>query len=136
MFNRRLNLYIIQERFNDVVTPIKEVTFLGSDAIFLERWKNVENISARLIEFYEDVVILECLIDRELGIYQEREFSASLFLEYELRIGDLFYLRVFERPSEMKLEIHNDPNLTFEKDFPKLDFKQLFNKSKLFKKDN
>jgi len=50
------------------------------------------------------------LIDRETGICEERGFRSSLFDGYNLKIGDLFYLRFFKRPNEMKMEVHNGTN--------------------------
>ena len=105
-----------------------------SDRIVIQGWKNVENISARLIEFSEDHVVLECLIDKENKIYEERMFRPSLFINYKLVLGNLFYLRFFERPNEIKMEVHDDPSLTFSDDFPKLDFVAEFKNSKLFRK--
>jgi hypothetical protein len=107
----------------------EEVTAEYSDHVVLHGWKNVENISSRLISTYDNIVLLECLIDREEGIYEEREFSLSLFEGYEINTGSLFYLRVFERPHEIRIEVHNDPGLTHAEDFPSIDFKELYNKS-------
>lgn len=111
----------------------KTFTALASETIFISGWKNVENISSRLIEIYENTVVLECLIDRELNIFEEREFRSSLFSEEDLALGNLFLLRVFDRQNESRLEIHTDPKLTLQKDFPNIDFPALFKKSKLFK---
>lgn len=116
-----------------VKTPIN-FTGIGSDFVTIQSWKNTENISARLIEHYDDLVILECLVDKELKVYEEREFKKSLFSDYELIAGNIFYLRIFERKNEIRMEIHNDPKLTFKEDFPELDFTSIFTKSKLFKK--
>lgn len=120
--------------FADMLGSLKTPNTLGSDTVTLKGWKNIENISARLIECYDDVVVLECLIEKELGVYEEREFRISLFTGYELKIGNLFFLRFFDRDNETKIEIHNDPKLTSIKDFPKMDFNNLFKQSKLFKK--
>ena len=106
----------------------------GSDLTSFVKWKNVENISARLVEFYDNIVVLECLIDKDLGIYEEREFDSSYFEDYELKVGALFYLRTFRRKNEGMFHVHNDPKLINESDFPKVDFKSLFNDNKLFKK--
>jgi len=105
-----------------------------SDRIVIQGWKNIENISARLIEYSSDQIILECLIDKENSIYEERIFRPSLFSNYKLEIGNLFYLRFFERPNEIKMEVHDDPDLTFKEDFQKLDFVAEFKDSKLFRK--
>ena len=113
----------------------EKVVLSGSDTVIITGWKSVENISARLIEHYDDTVVLECLIDKEMRIYEEREFRLSLFTGYDLKIGNLFLLRIFERKNEIRIEIHNDPGLTLKDDFPKLDFVKEFSNSRLFKKE-
>ena len=106
---------------------------IGTDRIVLKNWKNVSNISARLVEVLSDTIILECLIDKENKIYEEREFQSKLFEGYELKVGSLFLLRLFERQNEMKLQVYNDPELTLVDDFPKLEYYKSFKDSKLFK---
>ena len=113
---------------------LTEAPATGVDSVILRGWKNIENVPARLIEKYDEIVVLECLIDKETRHYEEREFRLKLFDGYDLSIGALFYLRVFERPNEIRMEIHDDPRLVFESDFPKGDFARLFKESKLFKK--
>jgi len=107
---------------------------IGTDRIILRGWKNVENVSARLINDFDDTVVLECLIDKENGIYEEREFRKSMFEGYDTSLGSLYLLRIFERQNELRIEIHNDPDLTLKDDFPKLNFAQTFKDSRLFKK--
>lgn len=118
----------------DEKKALNEVMYSGSDVVFLKAWKNVENISARLIDNYDNSVILECLIDKENGIYEERQFNDTLFNGYELKVGNLFLLRVFERQNEIRIEIHNDPDLTLSDDFPKLSFVESFKNSRLINK--
>jgi hypothetical protein len=114
-------------------TKIEVGHFGEAKKITLGNWKNVENVSCRLIDKYDDVVVLECLIDKDAGIFEEREFRKSLFENYDLTIGNLFYLRFFDRANETRMEVHNDPNLISLGDFPKMDFKTLIASSKLFK---
>lgn len=121
-------------QFRNLEKTFRSSQIIDSDIIIVRGWKNIENISARLIEIYDYAVILECLIDKEQGIYEEREFRSSLFSIEDLKIGNLFYLRIFEKENESRIEIHNDPKLTFIEDFPKIEFKKLFEESKLFKK--
>lgn len=118
-----------QEKKLEDVFPIA-----GTDFVYFSKWKNIENISARLVEKFDDTIVLECLIDKESGVYEEREFRISLFEGYDLTIGNFFFLRYFERQNEARLEIHDNPELTLASDFPKRDFSQLFKESKLFKK--
>jgi hypothetical protein len=101
--------------------------------IWITGWRNIENISSRVIEIYDSTVVLECLIDKEASIYEEREFLSTLFEGNELTIGSLFYLRFFKRKNEIKMEIHNDPEDVLSADFPKMDF-SVFKSSKLFQK--
>jgi hypothetical protein len=120
--------------YSQKLFEFSEFKAVGSDVTVISGWKNIENISAKLIECYDDIVVLECLIDKETHIYEEREFRLSLFEGYDLTIGNLFYLRFFDRQNETRMEIHDDPALTFAADFPKRDFSELFRNSKLFNK--
>jgi hypothetical protein len=121
------------EEFSEKQVSLTELpTTVSSDKIILSGWKNVENISSRLIEKYDETVVLECLIDRESGIYEERIFRSSLFSEYNLCEGQLFYLRFFERKNEIKMEVHDGLGIVQETDFPKFNFVEKFKNSKLF----
>lgn len=106
----------------------------SNNKIYLKIWNPKHRLSARLIEFYDDVVKLECLIDKENSIYEEKEFSKNLFNELEIKINNLFFIKLFERIGEAKIEIIFDRNNTFKDDFPRLDFVEAFKDSKLFKK--
>ena len=57
-----------------------------------------------------------------------------MFEGYDTSLGSLYLLRIFERQNELRIEIHNDPDLTLKDDFPKLNFAQTFKDSRLFKK--
>ncbi len=120
----------------DANVKIEEQTKVSPfyEGVLLENWKNTENVSSRLIEYNDDSVILECLIDREQEIYEEREFVITLFEGYNVEVGSLFYLRFFERRNELKLEIHDDPGLTRADDFTSKNLTELFKQSRLFKK--
>lgn len=127
------NFLNINVPFDKLRNRIKEYEGY-TESVVLNTWKNIENVSAQLIEVQDDLVILECLIDKENKIYEEREFRKSLFEGYDLSQGNLFYLRVFDRPNETKLEIHEDPKRSRASDFPKRNFSKLFSDSVLFKK--
>jgi len=117
-----------EKLFDEIASPIL------SEKVLLTGWKNIENISGRLIENCGDTVVLECIIDRENSIFEERIFRSSLFEGYSIELGNLFYLRFFDRQNETKMEVHEGKGIVSKEDFPKLDFKELFNNSKLFKK--
>jgi len=110
-----------------------EVASEYTEKIILEAWRNIENISARLIEITDPHILLECLVDKEKGIYEERVFKPTLFKGFKLEIGKLFYLRFFERANEMKIQIHDDPDLTLQDDFPKISLAKKYKTSRLFK---
>ena len=123
------------EEIHDDVNILNELTpTVSADRIILSGWKNVENISSRLIENCGEHVVLECLIDKEAEVYEERIFRASLFNGYNLELGNLFYLRFFERDNEMKMEVNDGTGIVSENDFPTINFTEMFKNSKLFKK--
>lgn len=108
---------------------------LLSEGVVIKQWRNIENISARLIEFNEITVVLECLVDREELIYEEREFKSSLFSQFNLELGKLFKLCMYERQNQIMMEIKDNPKLISETDFPKIDFAKQFKNFKI-KKSN
>lgn len=108
------------------VVPTDNYAILGA-------WKNIENYSARMIEVNDELVILECLIDREKDIFEERAFKTSLFKGYDATIGTTYYIRIFERNHELKMQIHDDPKSNYSADFAKTDIVKELKDSKLFK---
>ena len=124
---QRIDLDIIEEK------AVKdESVSSASDIVVLEGWKNTENYSARLIKTNDQYIVLECFIDKEKGLYEERSFNLSLFKGFKIEIGCLFYIRFFERHNELKMQIHDDPKFDFKDDFTEIDFVQKFKDSKLF----
>lgn len=113
-------------------TDIRKLT--DFNPVFITPWRTKKNIHARLIEFSDQEVTLECLIDRENMVYEEKTFDINLFSDYELLIGALFNLRYLERKNEIRMQVLNDPMLTNANLFPKTNFKSLFDRSILFKK--
>lgn len=100
----------------------------------IKPWKLALRISARIIEIYEDTITLECLIDKEEAIYEERVFDIEDFRDFELYIGKVFKLVWYRRPRELKLEIVDNPSLISEDDFPKTNFAERYKNIKLTKK--
>ena len=115
----------------------EEKTYYGSTSDrFLYSWVLVNSISAKLLEYYNDSVLLECLIHKDERIYEEREFDKSLFSEFDLKEGALFKIQLFERPSEQRIRILNKPGLVSESDFPQIDFEEKYKNSPIFKDNN
>jgi hypothetical protein len=97
-----------------------------TEGVEINLWKNTKNISARLISYDEDVVILECLIDKDKKIYEEWELSTRNFKGMELQVGKFFKLCHYERNNQLMMEILDTPGLVMESDFPKTDFYNKF----------
>lgn len=92
-----------------------------------------EVIPARLLEHFDDTVLLECLIDRDECIYEERYFNVNLFTGYDLIIGSYFYIINTVKDNSATIQIIDDMECKLAIDFPKVDFTELFKNSKLFK---
>ncbi len=112
---------------------IPDRVFKGHEIVSFTQWKNFENVSARLVSYFDEEVVLECLIDRENSVFEERAFRSSLFEGFKLEVGEFFYLRFFERQNEERIEIHGG-DLVRKEDFAKTNFRDLISKSKLFDK--
>lgn len=120
------NLYeIADDKFTDS-KPVEDKRISLSEGSFIIGWKLVQTESARLTEFDEEKVVLECLIDKEEKIYEEKEFKATYFQGYTLQIGKLFKLCFYERPNQVMMEVKDNPNLISENDFPKNQFQEKY----------
>ena len=106
---------------------------LLSEGNVLKGWKLVETLSARLIEYYDNIVVLECLIDKENHLYEEREFEIFLFEGFKLEAGKYFKVCKFQKPNQVMLEIKENPGLILESDFPNIDFANKFGHIKFTK---
>lgn len=106
-----------------------------NEGLIFRQWRNTENISSRVIEFDELTVVLECLIDKEDLIFEERVFKRSIFSHYELRLGKLFKLCMYERPGQVMMEIKDNPKLIQDEDFPKITFRDKFKNIKITNPD-
>jgi len=95
---------------------------------------NIENYSGKVIEFDDNIVKLECLIDKDNHIYEERVFNKSLFKNYDLQTDKYFLLQIFEIENGISIQIYSKPEL--ESDFPQLNFVKEFSGSKIFKNKN
>ncbi len=104
------------------------------EEVKFQQWKMVENISAKLLYINANTVTLECLIDKEEKIYEERELKISLFKNFELKIGSFFKLCLFERDNGMMMEVKDGSKLVLENEFPTFDFYARFGSMKLSNK--
>lgn len=88
-------------------------------------------IPARLLNKYDDIYLLECLIDSQNKIYEEREFNKSLFDGFPDGVGTIFILELTKLQNEERLKVFYEESYS-EDYFPKMDLDTIFKKSKLF----
>jgi hypothetical protein len=104
------------------------------EGVTFPTWKIVANISSKLLYFDELIVCLECLIDKEQKIYEEREFQKSLFDGFQLDKGALFKICIYERKNQQMIEVKEGEKLVSSDDFPIIDFFSEFGDMNLEKK--
>jgi hypothetical protein len=126
--SKNLNFTILNEKVKDPYS----ITL--SEGVIFKGWKNVENISSRVLDYYEETIVLECLIDKEISYYEEWELPISSFKEFKLELGKVFKLCYYQRGSQTMMEVLEDPRLVMEDDFPKVDFVAKFRNSNILKK--
>ncbi len=110
---------------SDLQLPRQELFRLHEGNV-IEPWKLVEDLSARLIDQYDETVVLECLIDREAKIYIETEMDISLFEGFSLEVGSLFKISKYTRTNEVRFVARSKPQLVSQGDFPKVDFQKKY----------
>jgi hypothetical protein len=101
---------------------------------FIKPWKNIGNINAKILDIYDDVVLLECLVDRESKQYAEFEFSRTLFSAFDIKVGGYCVISKYQRDSALQLEINANPSMDLSIDFPTVEWVRQFKNSPIFKK--
>lgn len=113
---------------------IKRHNQADTEVLLIEPWRNKKNFSARIIEVLDKTVIVECLIDKEYRIYEEREFPLVPFFDgIDIVEGNLLLIRYSERKNEMRIEIISGAEFVLPDDFPKSNIKEKFTQSTFFK---
>lgn len=105
---------------NDSPQPLTQ--FKLHEGVHLSSWRLAANISSKVLAEDEEYVLLECLIDKEERLYEEREFSKTLFEGFNLKVGDLFKICIYKRQNQEMIEVKDGSLLVNEDDFPKVDF--------------
>lgn len=107
--------------FNELRSPSQEsikdfyISNFGND---FTDWKNIENISAKVIEITDESVIVDCLIDKSSFHYQKRSFNKNIFKYIKgLQVGKFILIRVYELPPETKLRIEDGDGIVSPSDF-------------------
>lgn len=103
----------------------KAVYYLPDNQIF-GVWKLMLNLSARVISYDDESVLLECLVDKEQRIYEKIQYASWLFKGFELFQGKLFKICQYARQNEARLVVKDNPNLILDDDFPKTNFASKF----------
>jgi hypothetical protein len=112
---------------------VEAAAFKLTEGTYIRPWRNTDNINAKVLDVYDGVVLVECLVDRENKQYAEMEFSESLFSGYEIAPGKFCVISKYERENTMLLEINANPSLDLSSDFPSVDWAQNFKNSQIFK---
>jgi len=113
----------------DIISAIDITT----EKMLFRNWINTSNISGKILEIEEKVVIVECLLDKEPKVYQKRAINRNLFVNIDpLEVGRLVWIRVFESPPESKIRIEDGENIVPPSDFSTEGIFDKIVKSKIF----
>lgn len=81
-------------------------------------WRTIVHIDARIVEVNKKDIHLDCLLDPEKNIVEERVFDRSLFEGHiPVEIGQLVILILMERPGEQRIVVKNGKGIVDEEPF-------------------
>jgi len=81
-------------------------------------WEHTATYSARVLDFGENFVKTEVLMNRQEGKYQVRNIPRQMFDTQMLSHGKLIQIFHFIKSNEMKVRIEDGENLVHPSDFP------------------
>ncbi|HVX28441.1 MAG TPA: hypothetical protein VHB70_18985 [Parafilimonas sp.] len=77
---------------------------ITAQGIIQEKWKTVETIASMLIEVNDESVVLQCLINEENNIFENRVFEKELVSHLNLSKKIPIMIKIYKRPGEIKFK--------------------------------
>lgn len=85
---------------------------INRDGIVEEHWASIQKVPSRVIEVSEHFVILECLVDIQNRVYEERSFEKGMFENAIPLINEqLILIKISSRPLKKLIEFVDGTNL-------------------------
>ncbi len=99
--------------------------FIRGGFLASESWTKVESFQARIIEIDKNIVVCECIIDKENKEFEIREFRRELFNHLgELKVNMPLILICKERAGSARIDIKSGKNIV---DMNFFELKELYN---------
>jgi hypothetical protein len=98
-----------------------------------EEIKDVQEFYGEIIEVDEEVILINCLLDKEKRIFQVRRFDKGPFENYiDLKVGSYILIKSITKPGNRIFEFHNELQ-DLSKYFKKEDYFEGLENSSFFK---
>jgi len=79
--------------------------------IINENWQESLIFHAKIINITNEIVVCECLIDKENLTFQSRNFPRSLFEHiYGLCVGKFVFIKILSKPGSSRIDITDGKN--------------------------
>lgn len=112
---------------------ISDFASLTEGVKLISNWKRYKRVPAKILEISDDFVLLECLINKDAGIYKEKRFSKELLDEVNIEQGRFLLFNYYKKGNELKIQILDNQSLVSDSEFPAVDFSK-YEKSNFFSK--
>ena len=97
----------------------------------LSAWHLVTSYPCRVLDKYNDTVLIEVVINKEDREVEEREVSSTYFHGLKTHKGAFLKLQTYKRPNSGMFLFISGEDIVNDDDFPKVDFTELMKDDRL-----
>lgn len=82
--------------------------FNARDFIVNETWETNEMIKSRVVNYDEEFVYLDCIVDLDMMLFEHRQFPRNMFSNFKtLNAGDLVMIKIKSNPGSLRIDIYS-----------------------------
>lgn len=70
-----------------------------------EQWDSIITLNAKIIDYNDDIVTCDCLIDRDLIILETRDFPINIFSHLNLDVNKFIKIKIKEKGGSIRFDI-------------------------------
>ncbi len=96
----------------DIINTENGNLIITASGVIEDKWDIIENIPAIIVDYNDEVVTMECLIDANTLRTQKRHFKKNLLNgAVEFKVGAQVLIKTYQRPGRLNIEFVNGKNL-------------------------
>lgn len=116
------------ERLKQSAQHKKSTQQTSTEGVYLSSgFKRIRKQIAKVINIQPDLVVLEFIVNKDLGKFQTKNFAPNIFSDINLKLNNFIVFNHFRKGNTFKIEISDNQNLISKEELPDYNFDEFSN---------